>query len=291
MPHACPRPPLGESSAPSKSAPPPSFQMLGCRACRHCQVAPLVPRRGSFDWSLIHEFGHLRGWLDLTWREFLGTFPDVQGPGEGYSADGSPVLDRDFVTSYAERDDGDEDYAETFTTFVMLPESAIPAEQPGEPLATAKVRWMSNLPGMRELRQALRVSEADAVDATVAPLQRLIDAHPDTTLGPPPAAIAVPVALHGTWSQGSTDGWTVVVTDDIVSFLLTAGVESDRISIKELIATDQIQQWIAQTQTDAYGYRAKLRGGRVITDTFQLDGDQLLFVGVNRGEGLLDKVD
>ena len=66
--------PSASPSAPSKSAPPPSFQMLGCRACRHCQVAPLVPRRGSFDWSLIHEFGHLRGWLDLTWREFLGTF-------------------------------------------------------------------------------------------------------------------------------------------------------------------------------------------------------------------------
>ena len=257
--------------------------------------APLVPRRGSFDWSLIHEFGHLRGWLDLTWPEFLTTFPDVQGPGEGYPEDGSPTLDGDFVTSYAERDDGDEDYAESFTTFIMLPDSAIPAEQPGEPLALAKVRWISKLPGMRELREALRISEADAVAADVAPLPRLADVHPGTP-GKPPSVLAVPSFLQGTWSSGATDGPMVVATaDDIVTSILVDGIESDRISLKELLAADEIRHWLDQevgNPVEGYAYKATLRSGRKLQETFQLQADgQLLFVAVERGEGLLDKVE
>ncbi|MEM6988843.1 MAG: hypothetical protein AAF721_00050 [Myxococcota bacterium] len=137
--------------------------------------APLVPRRGSFDWSLIHEFGHLRGFVDGTWPEFLETFPDVQGDGEGYPEDDSPVLTGDFVTSYAERADGDEDHAESWTTFVMLPSSAIPVASVDEPLALQKVRWIAQQPGMRELRAAIRISETDAVVADVSPAPRLRD--------------------------------------------------------------------------------------------------------------------
>ncbi len=137
--------------------------------------APLVPRRGNFDWSLIHEFGHLRGFVDQSWPEFLETFPDVQGDGEGYPEDDSPVLTGDFVTSYAERSDGDEDHAESWTTFVMLPSSAIPEETVDEPLALQKVRWIAQQPGFRELREAIRITEPGAVVADVSPAPRLVD--------------------------------------------------------------------------------------------------------------------
>lgn len=132
--------------------------------------APLEPRRGTFDWSLVHEFGHLRGWLDGSWDRFLMTFPDVRGPGDGYPADGSPLLTGDFVTSYAERADGDEDHAESWTTFVMLDE--LPPQTPNEPLALQKVRWMATQPGLVELRKALRITEPDGGNATVDPAPR-----------------------------------------------------------------------------------------------------------------------
>lgn len=135
--------------------------------------APLDPRRGTFDWSLIHELGHLRGFVDGSWFEFLDTFPDVQGDGEGYPEDGSPVLTGDFVTSYAERADGDEDHAESWTTYVVLPVDALPPPSEDEPLALQKVRWMDAQPGLRELREALRITEADAVVVDVAPAPRI----------------------------------------------------------------------------------------------------------------------
>ncbi|MCH9682178.1 MAG: hypothetical protein K0V04_12140 [Deltaproteobacteria bacterium] len=135
--------------------------------------APLQPRRGTFDWSLIHEFGHLRGFVDGSWPRLLDTFPDVMGDGEGYPKDGSPILTGDFVTSYAERADGGEDHAETWTTYVMLPASRIPAHTPMEPLALQKIRWIDQQPGLRDLRDALRISEEDAVVADVEPAPRL----------------------------------------------------------------------------------------------------------------------
>ncbi len=175
--------------------------------------APLEPRRGTFDWSLVHEFGHLRGFVDGSWDKFLDTFPNVEGDGEGYPEDGSPILTGDFVTSYAERADGDEDHAESWTTYVMLPETDIPAPTPDEPLALQKVRWMDQQPGLRALRNALRVTEPDAVMADVPPAPRL-----DTSVfGPDDAEVVVPPPLHGQWRQSPADGYVVTFTsDDIV---------------------------------------------------------------------------
>lgn len=152
--------------------------------------APLEPHRGTFDWSLVHEFGHLRGWVDRSWDAFLETFPDVRGDGEGYPADGSPVLTGDFVTSYAERADGDEDYAETWTTFVMLDE--LPAPSTDEPLALQKVRWVASQPGLKELRQAIRITEPGGGNVTLDPAPRLRDRLVIEE-------IVIPTWLHGTW--------------------------------------------------------------------------------------------
>lgn len=193
--------------------------------------APLAPRRGSFDWSLVHEFGHLRGWVDGSWPEFLDTFPDFEGPGEGYPEDGSPVLDRDFVTSYAERADGDEDHAESWTTFVMLPEPAIVAEDEGEPLAMTKVRWMREQPGLAELRQAIRITEADGGNVTVAPAPRLFETHRPV--------IDPPTELLGTWEgevEDAGNSYTqrfVLTEGDIISVRIEDGVERERQSLRE----------------------------------------------------------
>jgi len=175
--------------------------------------APLQPRRGTFDWSLVHEFGHLRGFVDGTWMEFLTTFPDVRGEGLGYPEDGSPILTGDFVTDYAERADGDEDYAETWTTYVMLGESDIPAPSPDEPLALQKLRWIDQQPDLRALREAIRLTEDDAVVADVPPAPRI----DESVFAPGDSDIVVPFLLHGQWRESESDG--VVVTfsaDDIV---------------------------------------------------------------------------
>ena len=176
--------------------------------------APLVPRRGTFDWSLVHEMGHLRGWVDGSWTRFMETFEDRSGAGEGFPEDGSPVLDREFVTSYAERADGDEDHAESWTTFVMLPESAIPAMTPMEPAAATKVRWMYDQPGLRALRKAIRITEPDGGDVVVTAAPRLdeeqrwkdyneaLGQNPDDPEGPngePADEVSNPEWLQGTW--------------------------------------------------------------------------------------------
>ena len=221
------------------------FSTLNFELNQDDPCAPLEPRRGTFDWSLVHEFGHLRGWVDGSWPKFLDTFPDVQGDGDGYPEDGSPILTGDFVTSYAERADGDEDHAESWTTFVMLAESELPPPSDDEPLALQKVRWMANQPDLIELREAIRITEGDAMDVTVPPAPRL----DPSSINPPDDSggdvgvepIEVPAELHGVWQQSATDGVHVTMSaTDIVLSRYESGVEVERLSLAEEAAADQL---------------------------------------------------
>lgn len=241
--------------------------------------APLVPRRGNFDWSLIHEFGHLRGWVDESWDRFLETFPDRRGSGEGYPEDGSPMLDGEFVTSYAERADGDEDHAESWTTFVMLPETVIGAPQPNEPLAISKVRWMSEQPGYRELRRAIRVTEADGSNAPIAPAPRLRDRFD--------VDIRVPAFLHGTWrgtvdeGEGTYEQQFTFTADDVVETRFVDGVESYTRSARTLFDDGVLIRFeVNFQQVNGYGYNATLFPTHVdepLEDSFIVDGERALW--------------
>jgi hypothetical protein len=165
--------------------------------------APLSGRRGTYDWTLIHEFGHIRQYADGAVNGFVERFGNETGDGEGYPDDGSPSLDGDWVTSYAERAGGDEDAAESFTTFVMV--DPLPTN---DSKAAEKVRWFAEQPGYLELRQALRVTEPgggnDAVPA--APL-----ATYDLRFDPP-------TWMHGAWSGPSPEGMVELTAsaDDLV---------------------------------------------------------------------------
>jgi hypothetical protein len=232
--------------------------------------APLVPHRGTFDWSLIHEFGHLRGWVDGTWPEFLTAFTHVEGPGVNYPADGSPDLSRAYVTSYAERSDGDEDYAESFTTLMMLPASAIPAPSAGEPGATTKVRWIRDLPNFTELRKAIRVSEPDGGGGSVIPAPRLADG----------IHISPPSPFLGTWRESPTDGWQVTFSAcDVTVAKLVGGVETERVSLAESRADSKLVSIdVVRATSEAYWYVAALHpGGQVLGENFSLSDGDVLF--------------
>ncbi|MBV1861546.1 MAG: hypothetical protein KUG77_24220 [Nannocystaceae bacterium] len=242
--------------------------------------APLEPRRGTFDWSLVHEFGHLRGLLDESWFLFLDTFPDVQGPGDGYPEDGSPILTGDFVTSYAERDDGDEDYAESWTTYVMLPASDIPALTGDDPLALQKVHWMDQQPDLRELREAIRITESDHVGVDVPAAPRL-----DTSIFDPgdgdTDSIVVPAELVGQWRESPTDG--VVVTfasDDIILAAYEGGVETSSFSLGDALEAEALDYFELHggSPTLAYSYIQEPNTDRFNHDFFlQDDGDTVVF--------------
>lgn len=231
--------------------------------------APLEPRRGTFDWSLVHEFGHLRGWVDGSWPRFLETFPDVRGSGEGYPKDGSPVLTGDFVTSYAERADGDEDHAESFTTFVML--DGLPPQTADEPLALQKVRWMASQPGLVALRQALRITEPDGGGVTVEGAPRLPSA-----LEP----IAPPAFLHGTWQEDAASGEVarqfVFTAHNVVENEVLDGVVTPVRDLVELRDCGVLQRFdVNLEEANGWGYNATL--GRSfddpLEDSFFVDGD------------------
>lgn len=166
---------------------------------------PLTPRRGNYSWTLIHEYSHMRSVIDGTLDLF--TSPDTNGfgeypsgDGEGYPADGSPDLTRDFVTSYAERSAADEDYAESFTTYVML--ASLPDGDTG---AAKKVRFFE-AHGFADLRAAMRVTEPDGSTAPIA-------AAPRDTF---PFVLTPPSWILGTWQGESGDGLEIeyVFTED-----------------------------------------------------------------------------
>jgi hypothetical protein len=235
--------------------------------------ARLQPRRGTFDWSLIHEFGHLRGWLDRSWDHFLETFPDGGGDGSGYPEDGSPTLEKDWVTSYAERADGDEDYAESWTTFVMLGDDAIPAERTGEPLAPTKVRWVAGQPGLAELRKAIRITEPDGGNVTVAPAPRLSERRPLDEL-------AVPSWLQGTWRGVVGEGTSgyeqqfTFVADDVVESRIVDGAESGRRSLRSLEEEGVLIRFEVNLRSDmGFGYNGTIFPDydHPLEDSFYLD--------------------
>ena len=235
--------------------------------------APRIPRRGSFDWSLEHEFGHLRGWMDGSWDRFLVTFPDERGDGVGYPEDGSPVLTGDFVTSYAERADGDEVHAESWTTYVML--ASLPPEQADEPLALKKVRWMDSQPGLSELRAALRISEPDGGGVTIAPAPRRVPG------GDNPAgnleSLTPPVSLHGSWASapgvtgetGVSYRFEISASDVVEIQLDAAGIELGRRSMADL--ADSVANPRFSGTSNSLTYQLVISNDEVLEDTYTLD--------------------
>lgn len=213
----------------------------------------LVPRRGNYSWTLIHEYSHMRSVIDGTLDLF--TSPDTNGfgsypggDGEGYPEDGSPDLTRDFVTSYAERSSADEDYAESFTTYVML--ATLPDGDTG---AARKVRFFEEH-GFADLRAAMRITEPDGSAAAVA-------AAPRATF---PFVITPPSWILGTWQGESSDGLAieyVFTADNIVIKETPAGGATTTRSYQSLrdggvLAT--IQPF--DNNDSAYGYHVSVAG-------------------------------
>ncbi len=123
----------------------------------------VTPRRGTTDWTLVHEIGHyvcLRGnVIELFSQSFDGDMvpqPKRREKPDDYPEDGSPRLDGNFVTSYAERTPGDEEVVETFTTYVLVDELPGPGDAS---LVARKIRFFDTIPGMPELRQHIRAVE------------------------------------------------------------------------------------------------------------------------------------
>lgn len=112
-------------------------------------------RRGTLDWTLVHEMGHyvcLRlDMIERFSREFDAVSPPRREAPDDYPADGSPRTEGNYVTSYAERAGGDEETCETFTTYLLLKE--LPQ---GNSLVAKKIRFIGNFPGMPELRQRIQ---------------------------------------------------------------------------------------------------------------------------------------
>ena len=111
-------------------------------------------RRGTLDWTLVHEMGHyicLRSYaIELFSQKFDGSDmpqPPRRKKPDDYPADGSPKLDGNFVTSYAERAGGDEEVVESFTTYMTIKELPAP-----DSLAARKVLFFESMPGFPELR-------------------------------------------------------------------------------------------------------------------------------------------
>ncbi|MDF1666791.1 MAG: hypothetical protein P1V97_33885 [Planctomycetota bacterium] len=103
-------------------------------------------RRGTLDWTLVHEMGHsicLRmNVIELFSQSFDGDNvpqPKRRKRPTDYAKDGSPSLSGNFVTSYAERKGGDEEVVETFTTYMLLKKlrhnSRLPGAAKAHPIA------------------------------------------------------------------------------------------------------------------------------------------------------------
>jgi hypothetical protein len=138
------------------------------------------------------------------------------------------------VTSYAERADGDEDHAETWTTFVMLGDDAIPPAADGEPMAVTKLRWMSEQPAYAALRRAIRITEPG-----VQP--EIVDAAPALADRVEPPPFGAPSWMHGVYQEHPTDGRQFEFrADDIILSELVGGVTADSLSLKTADAADQL---------------------------------------------------
>jgi hypothetical protein len=241
-------------------------------------TAPLARRRGTFDWTLIHELGHLRMYADGTIDDYMRDFENRTGPGRGYPEDGSPRTDGDWVTSYAERAGGDEDCAESFTTYVMLDE--LPE---GDSLAAWKVRWFARRPGYPELRRALRITEPDGSAAPLEPAPRA--AFP---LVVEPAAWMV-----GTWRGTLEDGDEIVyeiTPDDIVRTRFEAGAEVERWSYRNLREVDALSTVDLYEVGDDYYLHQVSVAGRPFSESFQAKGGTLVVDSERLGELTLQPV-
>jgi hypothetical protein len=231
--------------------------------------APLVPRRGNYGWTMIHEYGHMRSVIDGTLDIFtvpeqngFGEYP--RGDGSGYPADGSPDLTKNFVTSYAERAESDEDYAESFTAHVMLP--TLPTCDTG---ACKKVRFMAEH-GFADLRTAMRITEPDGSAAPIAPAPRAVF----------PFVITPPSWIHGTWQGVSPEDSSTVrfvfSGSDIVITVTPAGggsVFTKRYStLRDGGALATITPY--DNSESAYGYHVRLANGDILdrTEYFYREG-------------------
>lgn len=115
-------------------------------------------RRGTLDWTLVHEMGHyicLRmNVIELFSQSFDGDNvpqPKRRKKPTDYAKDGSPKLKGNFVTSYAERKGGDEEVVETFTTYMLV--KKLPD---GNSLVARKLRFFDTIPGFPELRKHIQ---------------------------------------------------------------------------------------------------------------------------------------
>lgn len=119
---------------------------------------PVTARRATLDWTLVHEMGHYicltRNAIELFSQSFDGDMveqPPRRKHPLDYPADGSPRLNGNFVTSYAERAGGDEEVVESFTTYMTV--SKLPTNNS---LAARKIRFFDSLEGFPELRQHIQ---------------------------------------------------------------------------------------------------------------------------------------
>lgn len=227
--------------------------------------APLAGHRGTFDWTLIHEYHHMRGRADGSIDAFTAEFPHMVGDGEGYPEDGTPVLDRDYVTSYAERSSGDEDAAETFTTFVMLAELPSPADA----LATTKVRWFDEQEGYPEIRRALRVSELEGNVGELEPAPRAEF----------PFQITPPSWIHGTWRGVAGNGVEIefqFAAGNVTYAEIVDGAATNVSSYQTLRdggALATITEHVASDEL--YSYTKLIGGGDGGTESFERDGAKI----------------
>jgi hypothetical protein len=225
--------------------------------------APLSGHRGTFDWTLVHELHHIRGRVDGTVDAFTEAFPHVPGDGEGYPEDGSPVLDRDYVTSYAERSSGDEDAAESFAAYVMLDEVPDPADA----LATAKVRWFDAQPQYAALRRALRITEGETRPTDLEPAPRAVF----------PFELAPPAWIHGTWEGTRADGVVVQFRfepADVTYVEIVDGIETEvsrYMGLRDDGTLATLTQHVASSEKYSY---TKLVAGEGGTESFdRIDDD------------------
>lgn len=119
---------------------------------------PLTAHRGSLDWTTVHEMGHYICLKTDAIELFSLTFDgdDHRQPlrrenPDDYPMDGSPVLNGNFVTSYAERTPGDEEVCETFTTYLLV--KKLPTN---DSLVAKKIRFFELLVGYPALRKHIQ---------------------------------------------------------------------------------------------------------------------------------------